>query len=110
MFVTILAILKRPAPFRISSTGKGEPVLPGVLYIIEDVVAVNANAGRPYREAVHARYNASPRFRRMVMNQSLFWGIPSVLIGAALIVVVCVHEVKKEIGYGLGEYPFWINV
>ncbi|RMZ87676.1 hypothetical protein DV736_g5103, partial [Chaetothyriales sp. CBS 134916] len=108
MFVTILALLKRLAPFRISSTGKGELVLPGVLYVIEDVVAVNANAGRPYREAVHARYHASPRFRRMVMNQSLFWGIPSVLIGLALIVVVCVHEVDKEIAYGLGwGVPFF---
>ncbi|RMZ76095.1 hypothetical protein DV737_g4969, partial [Chaetothyriales sp. CBS 132003] len=79
-----------------------------VLYIIEDVVAVNANAGRPYREAVHARYNASPRFRQMVMNQSLFWGVPSVLIGLALIVVVCVHEVDKNIAYGLGwGIPFF---
>ncbi|RMD40349.1 hypothetical protein DV735_g4779, partial [Chaetothyriales sp. CBS 134920] len=108
MFVTTLALLKKPAPFRISSTGKGEPVLPGVLYLIEDVVAVNASAGRPYREALHARYNASPRFRQMVMDQSLFWGIPAILIGGALIVVVCVHEVDKEIAYGLGwGIPFF---
>ena len=102
MFVTTLSLLNKPAPFRLSSTSKGEKVLPGVLYIVEDVIAVNANAGRPYREAIHARYNASPRFRRMMMNQSLFWGIPSILIGLALIVVCCVHEVKKEIAYGLG--------
>merc|ERR1711939_472498 len=35
------------APFRISSTHKGEPVLPGIFYIVEDIVAVNSGGGRP---------------------------------------------------------------
>lgn len=95
-------MLGKPAPFRISSTAKGEPVLPGVFYIVEDVVAVNANAGRPYREAIHARYNASPRFRKMMMTQSLFWSVPSIVIAIVLVVLICIHEVDKEVAYGIG--------
>ncbi|TVY55507.1 hypothetical protein LSUE1_G009260, partial [Lachnellula suecica] len=38
------------APFRISSTTKGEAVLPGIYYIGEDIIAVNAGGGRPFRE------------------------------------------------------------
>jgi hypothetical protein len=102
LYVTILCILKKPAPFRLSSTAKGEPVLPGVFYFVEDVIAVNANAGRPYREAIHARYNASPRFRKMMMNQSLFWSVPAIAIGIVLVVLVCVHDVDKEVAYGIG--------
>jgi hypothetical protein len=105
LYVTILCILKKPAPFRLSSTAKGEPVLPGVFYFVEDVIAVNANAGRPYREAIHARYNASPRFRKMIMHQSLFWSVPAVAIGIVLVVLVCVHEVDKEVAYGIGTSP-----
>ena len=70
---------------------------------MEDVVAVNASAGRPYREAVHARYMASPRFRRMLLNQSWFWSIPSIVIGIVLIVLVCIHEVDKNVAYGIGK-------
>lgn len=101
---TFLNVTGRTAPFRISSSDKGEHVYPGVLYIMEDIVAVNANAGRPFREAVHARYHASPRFRRMCLNQSWFWGIPAVAIGAALIVVACVHTVPRPVAYGLGRF------
>lgn len=102
-FVTMWSMSGRPAPFRISSTAKGEKLYPGVFYIVEDVVAVNANAGRPYREALHARYIASPRFRRMMLDQSLFWSIPSIIIAIVLIVLACVHEVSKEVAYGLGK-------
>ena len=104
LFVTAWSASGRPAPFRISSTAKGEPLYPGVFYMVEDVVAVNANAGRPYREALHARYRASPRFRKMMMNQSWFWGIPSVVIGIVLVVLICIHEVDKEVAYGIGEF------
>ncbi|POR32266.1 Uncharacterized protein TPAR_07532, partial [Tolypocladium paradoxum] len=58
------------APVRISSTARGERVLPGAYYFVEDVAAVNAGAGRPFREALAARYKASARFRQMLQAQS----------------------------------------
>ena len=100
---TVLHVTGRPAPFPISSTVKGGSVHPGAFYFMEDVVAVNASAGRPYREAVHARYVASPRFRRMLLNQSWFWSIPSIIIGIVLVVLICIHAVSKNVAYGLGK-------
>ncbi|KAJ4507493.1 hypothetical protein HRR83_004071 [Exophiala dermatitidis] len=92
------------APFRLSSTGRGEPVKPGVYYFIEDVVAVNANAGRPYREALAARYDASPRFRQMMYTQSLFWSIPALIIAIPLTVIAVVHSIPATVAYGICAY------
>ncbi|KAK8919767.1 hypothetical protein H634G_03000 [Metarhizium anisopliae BRIP 53293] len=89
------------APFRISSTAKGEPVLPAAYYFIEDVIAVNAKAGRPYREALAARYKASPRFQRMLYVQSIFWSIPALVLAAALTVIAVVHQVPATVAYGI---------
>lgn len=76
-------------------------VHPGVYYFIEDVVAVNAGAGRPYREALAARYRASPRFRRMLYVQSLFWSIPALLLAAPLTVIAVIHPVPATAAYGV---------
>ncbi|KAG9783079.1 hypothetical protein KCU88_g3144, partial [Aureobasidium melanogenum] len=100
--ITMWSLSGRRAPFRISSTPKGGEVYPGVYYLIEDVIAVNASAGRPYREALAARYKASPRFRRMIKQQSLFWSIPSLIIAVACTIVIVIHPVPKEVGYGIG--------
>ncbi len=100
---TMWSMAGRPAPFRISSTDKGEQVKPGVYYFIEDIVAVNANAGRPFREALAARYQASPIFRRLIKHQSLFWSVPALVIAIVLTVVVCVHTVSDPVAYGVGE-------
>lgn len=89
------------APFRLSSTPKGGKVLPPVYYFIEDVVAVNAGAGRPFREALAARYKASPRFRRMLYIQSIFWSIPALIIAIPLTVVAVIHPVPATAAYGI---------
>jgi hypothetical protein len=91
------------APFQISSTAKGERVLPGIYYIVEDIVAVNAGGGRPFREGWAARYNASPIFRKMLSDLSWFWSIPALFIAVACTVVICIHPVKASIGYGIGS-------
>lgn len=103
---TIYHVLQKPAPHRFSSTAKGESVRPGVFYICEDVIAVNANAGRPYREAIHARFEASPMFRKMMLDLSWAWSIPAIVIGVVLVVVICIHQVSKEVAYGLGQFYF----
>lgn len=77
---------------------------PGVYYIMEDIIAVNAGAGRPFREALAARYAASPRFRRMIKTQSLFWSIPSLVVAVVCTVVIVIHPVSKEVAYGVGTF------
>lgn len=91
------------APFRISSTQMGREVLPGVYYIVEDIVAVNAGGGRPFREGLAARYNASPLFRKMMRDQSWFWSVPGLLVAIACTIVVCIHPVPSHIAYGIGR-------
>lgn len=76
-------------------------VLPPVYYFIEDVVAVNAGAGRPFREALAARYKASPRFRRMLYIQSIFWSIPAIIIAIPLTVIAVIHPVPATAAYGI---------
>jgi hypothetical protein len=105
--ITMWSLSGRKAPFRISSTPKGGEVYPGVYYFIEDVVAVNANAGRPFREALAARYEASARFRRMIWVQSLFWSIPPIVLAIPLTVIACIHSVPATVAYGICEFiPF----
>lgn len=104
LFITSLSLAGRKAPFRISSTGKGEPVRPGVYYLVEDIVAVNAGGGRPYREGWAARYEASPVFRKMILDQSLFWSIPAVILGIILTILICLHQVPHPAAYGLGKF------
>lgn len=95
------------APFRLSSTAKGEPVKPAVYYFIEDTVAVNANAGRPYREALAARYDASPRFRMMLYNQSVFWSVPAFILAIPLTVIAVIHPVPAPVAYAFCK--FWTS-
>jgi uncharacterized integral membrane protein len=92
------------APFRISSTPKGELVWPGIYYIVEDVVAVNARGGRPFREGMVARYRASPIFRKMLRDLSWFWSIGGLIMAAACTVVVVINPVPEPVAYGIGEF------
>ncbi|KAI9697467.1 MAG: hypothetical protein M1820_007802 [Bogoriella megaspora] len=111
-FITLFSLAGWKAPFRISSTPKGDKVHPGVFYIVEDVIAVNAGGGLPFREGWAARYEASPIFRKMIRDQSLFWSIGATVMGIVLIVIVCVHTTPKAVMYGVGwATPFvWAAV
>lgn len=101
--ITVWSELNRPAPFRISSTPKGGKVHPGVYYLMEDVVAVNAGAGRPFREALASRYQASPRFRRMLRVQSWFWSVPALVVATVCTVLIIIHPIHKAVAYGIGK-------
>lgn len=68
---------------------------------MEDVIAVNAGAGRPYREALAARYAASPRFRRMLNKQSWFWSVPAIIMAAILTVIAVIPPIPATAAYGV---------
>ena len=110
--LTIFSLAGWKAPFRISSTAKGEKVHPGVYYIVEDIIAVNAGGGLPFREGLAARYEASPIFRKMIRDMSIFWSTGALAMGITLTVLICVHNIKREVVYGVGNArpPFEILV
>lgn len=80
---------------------KGEYAPPALLTIIEDIVAVDGGGGREYRAALKARYEASEKFREMIWQLTLIWGIGATLIAAATSAVV--WTVPKHVAYGFGR-------
>ena len=70
MFIVSEIAVKTKAtlPFRMSSHIKGVICPPIAYTIIEDIIAVDAGAGKVYREALLQRYNASPRFRKLLIQ------------------------------------------
>lgn len=94
------------APFRVSSTPKGEPLNSAAYYFMEDVMAVNAGAGRPYREALEARYFASARFRRLLRYESWFWGIPPIIVAIPLTIIATIDPVPPTAAYGICKFVF----
>lgn len=90
----------RLAYFRLSSHARGSPCPPLTFCILEDMVAVDGGAGLVYREAALARYNASPRFRRLLVQLLWAWGLTSIGLGAGVIALV--FSIPEEIAYGLG--------
>lgn len=82
-FPLFLTMIPFRLPFRISSDPKGTLVKPAVFYIVEDFVAVDANAGRQFREEWALRYDSSPPFRALLREMNAFWAVGLlVFIGA----------------------------
>jgi hypothetical protein len=53
-----------------------------------------------YREALIARYDASPLFRRMLHRLDAFWGCGALIVGA--LVTTLLWTIPAEIGYWIG--------
>ncbi|KAL6720634.1 hypothetical protein ACLMJK_002559 [Lecanora helva] len=104
LLFSIAAYFNIPTPFKISSQPKGAPIRPGTYMIIEDVIAVDTGAGRPYRKALGERYEASPMFRQMLHQLNLFWAIPALLVGAGVTAVVVTPNVPQTVSYGIGTF------
>lgn len=86
--------------FRMSSFVKGATIPPITYSIIEDIVAVDGGGGERYRKAFMTRYYASPKFRALLRQMTWFWGVSSLVVGVALMVLI--FTVRKEVAYGLG--------
>lgn len=48
-----------------------------------------------------ARYRASPRFREMLYEQSLFWSIGSMILATILTVIAVIPVVPENWSYGV---------
>lgn len=86
--------------FRMSSHVKGDVCPPLTFCILEDLVAVDGQGGKGYREAAMARYGVSPRFRRLLVELLWVWGSTAIVLGAGIIAVV--FSIPEEVAYGLG--------
>ncbi len=101
LWSAVMHALGKPAPFRISSIAKGEKILPMVYTIVEDIIAVDGNAGKSYRERLRSRYAVSPRFRTLVIRQNWFWTIGALVDGVGTMVVI--WTVPEVVAYGVGR-------
>lgn len=101
VIVGILSKLGIRQPFPVSSHPAGEVFRPGILTIIEDVVAVDGGRNRLYRRALMRRYEASPRFQRLIEDLNWFWGFGGMVLGIIMIIVLAKVRVKT-FAFGLG--------
>lgn len=106
----ILRYFGKPAPLRISSIQKGEPIRPGIYSIIEDICAVDGSGGTAFRKALDERFKASHYFRQMLHRLSEVWAI-SMLI-CAVVTTILVFTIQPEAAYVVGwTVPFiWAGI
>lgn len=106
LLISCYAVRKgRRAPFRMSSTEKGEKLTVALFTIIEDIVAVEGGGGREYRAALKKRYEVSEKFREMLWVLSLIWGVAATLTAGVTCAVV--FTIQKDAAYGFGwTFPF----
>ncbi|KAF3938697.1 hypothetical protein ABW19_dt0208448 [Dactylella cylindrospora] len=97
------------APFRISSTAKGE-VFPQFIYvIIEDVIAVDCNGKREWRQAWKDRVTASKPMRETLKRLSTYWGVGGLCVSALCWGLLWGFDSVsgKEAGYAIGWLLPW---
>ncbi|KEF59096.1 uncharacterized protein A1O9_03940 [Exophiala aquamarina CBS 119918] len=96
--------------FRLSSHVKNSICPPLTFCIMEDICAVDGKGGKKYRQAALERYNASPRFRALLLQLLWFWAIPAIVVGAALIAAI--YSTTDDIAYGIGwgAPTVWVGI
>lgn len=102
VIVGILAKLGLRQPFAVSSMPAGTVFRPGILTIIEDVVAVDGGRGRLYRSALMERYRVSLRFQKLMEDLNWFWGFGGLVMGILLITIISKAH-TNTFAFGLGE-------
>jgi hypothetical protein len=87
-------------PYRLSSHVAGSVCPPLTFSILEDIVACDGRGGKAFREAAMARYHASPRYRKMLVQLNWAWALSAYAIAGATFAIVM--TIEPEVGYGLG--------
>lgn len=95
--------LNRKTPIRFSSVPRGQPVVPGVSIIVEDICAVDGGQGQEFRQAWRDRYEASPVLRQHLKRMDWLWGSTGLAVVA--VVWATVFGLKNhDVGFVVGEY------
>jgi hypothetical protein len=85
---------------RLSSHVVGDVTPPLTFCILEDITSCDGGGGKAFREAALARFNASPRFRRMLVQLLWAWAVSGLVVSVTLIALAwTIHE---EVAYTLG--------
>jgi hypothetical protein len=106
---TLLALFTGiKTPVRISSLPRGSKLRPPVYTVIEDIVAVDGAGGKAYRAALNERYKASPIFRRLIAEMSVFWGGGALIMGVVLIALLASPRVDPIVTFGLAWGAPWV--
>ncbi|GAA6017738.1 hypothetical protein JCM10207_000480 [Rhodosporidiobolus poonsookiae] len=97
-------------PFWMSSDPPRTSTKPAVYYFIEDVGAVDFCHGREWRKRCQARYAASPPFRAMMWQQTLFWSIAMVIFVGLTAVVDWISSLNVAFGVVISLIFMWAIV
>ncbi|GAA5998030.1 hypothetical protein JCM5350_005351 [Sporobolomyces pararoseus] len=87
-------------PFWMSSDPPRTRTKPAVYYVLEDVGAVDFKHGRDWRKRTQARWAASPLFRKLCWEQTLFWSIASFIFGGIQAAIIWAPT-PLDVAYGL---------
>src|ERR1700744_1295710 len=93
--------------FRLSSHVKNSICPPLTFCLLEDICAVDGKGGKKFRLAALARYQASPRFRALLLQLQWFWSIPAIVIGVVLVIVISLTSADVAYGVGWGAPTVW---
>ncbi|KAJ5192592.1 hypothetical protein N7449_008734 [Penicillium cf. viridicatum] len=96
----LMYIYELPAPFRISSVPKGEPMRPALYPLLEDIIAVDGKGGTRFRDRLDQRYKSSPPFRSMMHRVTMLWAVPLVVVAGGTLAGVFIAD--RELAYTLG--------
>ncbi|KAJ5046930.1 hypothetical protein J3E74DRAFT_428270 [Bipolaris maydis] len=88
------------SPFQISSVSRGQIMRPSIYFIVEDIVAVDGDGATSFRIRLNERYQASPYFRKMLHQLSLFWALPAMVVAVGTTFLV--FSLKRDLSYVLG--------
>lgn len=97
--IDVARLLHLRSPVRISSLPAGEPLRPGIYFVIEDIVAVDGGGDIAYRERLNARYEASHLFRQMLHRLTLFWAGGA--LGMATLCTILVFTIPGPAAYAV---------
>ncbi|GAA6037519.1 hypothetical protein JCM8097_008234 [Rhodosporidiobolus ruineniae] len=100
----------RNLPFWMSSDPPRTATKPAVYYFIEDVGAVDFRHGREWRKRCQARYAASPPFRALMWQQTLYWTVAMVIFIGLTAVVDWISSLNVAFGVVISLIFMWAIV
>lgn len=93
----IMYVYKLPAPFRISSVPRGDPMRPALYAFLEDIIAVDGKGGTRFRDRLDQRYKSSPPFRGMLHRVTMLWVVPQVIVAGGTLAGISIAD--RELAY-----------
>ncbi|KAF5390061.1 hypothetical protein D9757_003770 [Collybiopsis confluens] len=110
LFSLIAQHYRWPLPVRCSSEPAGSIMKPAVFYCIEDVGAVDFMHGRTFRQRVHTRYDASPPFRQLMTDLTIYWVFACAVYCGVTAAVTWGASLNFAFGWVLGQLFIWAFV